>query len=948
MADAGWLWPIDQPMFRSSPQALICILLAAFLCAAGVPLVAAQENFVSKIGVAMLQAGPGTVSGSEARDRLVKSLKERKPDKKSHLRLDAVALDATSQQEAMAEAREKTCEFVLFTRLSNLETNYRYSTSNGGQDMPVFNATVEYQLDRLSDGSGFPSGSIKAEDPSASQEAVWQTLSQIASKVASQVASGKGTPDAPAIAAAPVTAVGTATTQEMPLAPDSCAWLPSGIAHADALRAACEYAITLPEKMPNFVCGQETARYRGNSGAPVDLISASVRYEDGKESYSDVKINGRPPSGLDQTSGLRSTGEFGGDLQNIFDLTNNALFVYAREGQAGERTAWIFDYRVAEQKIPLWRIRDQNQVVAPPYTGELWLDQRDSSVLRFHSAAWAMPPAFSMKSVDLQIDYKRIAFGDGTNFVLPVGSTLTTVFSGAETSRNTVQFRDCHKFRARGRLVLKSESGPAGAGTAALPPDTASLNKELEDNEAIYASIREQTLRESETRRELEQKQMLDAVNASTIQRYAELRKEQQEIAAQQQAVARSVAAAAAADSAAKTVLRVSARLVLVSVVLRDASGHAVGNLRQQNFRLFDEGKPQMITHFSMETSASGASPLANKQEEAGAPAGTGSSVQAVTSPSVPPAAERDTAYLFDDVHASFADLASARDAATRYLGSLKEGERAAVFTTSGTVAVDFTGDREKLLAGLQGLRPHAIIPESSCPPISYYMADLMVNQGDLEANGVAVEEALECAFHGMGTGAERAQAQRLASAKAFEVLNAGNLESKNALAILKSVIRRTESMPGRRSIVLISPGFLAVTADMRQDVMEIVDRALHAGIVVNTMDARGLFTVGLSGNSGHLGTDRLQFDTAESQARNDVMFEFASGTGGVFFHSNNDLEEGFRRTAAAPEFVYVLGFSPQKLDGKFHKLKVTLNDAGNFDVQARRGYYALKPAVAK
>jgi hypothetical protein len=75
------------------------------------------------------------------------------------------------------------------------------------------------------------------------------------------------------------------------------------------------------------------------------------------------------------------------------------------------------------------------------------------------------------------------------------------------------------------------------------------------------------------------------------------------------------------------------------------------------------------------------------------------------------------------------------------------------------------------------------------------------------------------------------------------------------------------------------------------------------------------------------------------------VLGEFADGTGGTYFHNNNDLEEGFRRIASAPEFYYVLGFSPQnlKLDGRYHKLKVTLKDQQKFTLQARRGYYAPK-----
>ena len=74
-------------------------------------------------------------------------------------------------------------------------------------------------------------------------------------------------------------------------------------------------------------------------------------------------------------------------------------------------------------------------------------------------------------------------------------------------------------------------------------------------------------------------------------------------------------------------------------------------------------------------------------------------------------------------------------------------------------------------------------------------------------------------------------------------------------------------------------------------------------------------------------------------------MEELADATGGRYFHNNNDLKAGFAQVAAAPEFVYVLGFSPQnlKLDGAYHALKVTLKMSHGLDLQARRGYYAPK-----
>ena len=54
---------------------------------------------------------------------------------------------------------------------------------------------------------------------------------------------------------------------------------------------------------------------------------------------------------------------------------------------------------------------------------------------------------------------------------------------------------------------------------------------------------------------------------------------------------------------------------------------------------------------------------------------------------------------------------------------------------------------------------------------------------------------------------------------------------------------------------------------------------------------------------------------------------------------------EGLDMVAARPEFIYVLGFSPQNLkyDGSYHALKVTLKDPKGFNVQARRGFYAPK-----
>ena len=227
------------------------------------------------------------------------------------------------------------------------------------------------------------------------------------------------------------------------------------------------------------------------------------------------------------------------------------------------------------------------------------------------------------------------------------------------------------------------------------------------------------------------------------------------------------------------------------------------------------------------------------------------------------------------------------------------------------------------------------------------YMADLIVNQNDLDTLALATKDAVNCAFSGMAHNAsDMERAERVAKQAAMEVLNANSAELQSTFGILREVVQRTAATPGSRSIVLVSPGFLTQTPDTRQAVAELIDRALHANIIVNTLNVAGLTTPTPAPNASHPADPVMSSRLAREEAldRTDVLANLAYSTGGTYFHNNNDLDEGFRRTADSPEYIYVLGFSPQKLDGKFHKLKVTLKGTESLAVQARQGYYALKP----
>jgi VWFA-related protein len=376
---------------------------------------------------------------------------------------------------------------------------------------------------------------------------------------------------------------------------------------------------------------------------------------------------------------------------------------------------------------------------------------------------------------------------------------------------------------------------------------------------------------------------------------------------------------------------RVRVNLVLVRVVVRDSNGKVVSNLKKEDFQLADNRKLQIISSFSMETAASHVPTVKMDSEE---PTSAGTPVKA---PELP---QRFVTLFFDDLHLSTQDVLLSRQAATKLFAAMGAGDRLAILTTSGQVSQDFTADREKLSDALERITPRPLLQNSSidCPPMTFYEAYEIIDANDPTAMQVAVQDVVNCT--GMTQGA-----QTLAQAAAQRELNLGESQLQFTFQNLEAVIRRMSALPGQRVIVMMSPGFF-LTPSMQQS-SEIIDRATKANIVINTIDARGLYTPAMfdAANSATLTPLKMQFALLEETAQNDVLAELADGTGGVFFHNRNDIDQGLLQAAAEPEASYVLGFAPQnlKLDGKYHHLKVTLANKQKWALQARHGYFAPK-----
>jgi len=388
--------------------------------------------------------------------------------------------------------------------------------------------------------------------------------------------------------------------------------------------------------------------------------------------------------------------------------------------------------------------------------------------------------------------------------------------------------------------------------------------------------------------------------------------------------------------------IEVKVNRVLVPVVVRDAQGRTVGTLSKEDFQVFDKNEPQTIAAFALQTRGTTKSGTENTNPSPTIPN------DSKPSSTVP---ERFTAFLIDDLHLSTSDLGQVQKLGMKMLaGSLTDSDMAAVVSISG-INSGLTRDRAVLEEAIMKLKSQPLYRHEGrqCPDVDYYNADLIENKRDSAALEAAVQQTLACA--NLDPKTMRNVAENMVRSAAANTVATGDQDIRVTLAEIREFVRKMDTLPGQRTLILVSPGFLTLTPEAMNWKTEILDLAARSNVTISALDVRGLYTT-------EIGADERGPDSAaamqtgnESQSHRasmalneDVMAELADGSGGKYFHNNNDLEKGFRDLATVAEYVYVLELPLDhvKSDGKYHPLKVKVDREG-LQVQARRGYFAPK-----
>ena len=222
------------------------------------------------------------------------------------------------------------------------------------------------------------------------------------------------------------------------------------------IERAREAAFQFSQKLPNFVCQEFMSRFtqrgRGEK-VPQDLVSAEIVYEDGQESYRNVKINDRPTDKpLQQIDGSWSTGEFASILLDLFHPATHAQFRSGGASPISGFNAQVYDFQVQSENSH-WMLHAGSQNVSPVYAGSVWIDPNSARVLRIEMQASNIPSDFPMETVETALDYANVTLGE-TSFLLPVHAEALGCERGTSNcSHNIIDFRNYHEFKSEIKIL---------------------------------------------------------------------------------------------------------------------------------------------------------------------------------------------------------------------------------------------------------------------------------------------------------------------------------------------------------------------------------------------------------------------------------------------------------------------------------------------------------------
>lgn len=387
-------------------------------------------------------------------------------------------------------------------------------------------------------------------------------------------------------------------------------------------------------------------------------------------------------------------------------------------------------------------------------------------------------------------------------------------------------------------------------------------------------------------------------------------------------------------------VVKISTTLIQVDVTVTDGKGVPIKDLKPEEVQIYENGQKQNITNFSfVSNDLTVNEPVKIKNEK--------SDPLAVAPPPMtirPEQVKRTIALVVDDLTLSFESVYYVKRALKKFVDEqMRDGDLVAIIRTGAGIGAlqQFTADKRQLYAAIDKVRWN---PAGS---------------GKIGAFSPIESTPLEKA---KASGADVSDEELAAEKNSIQSNNdfRNDIFATGTLGALNFIVKGMKELPGRKSVMLMSDGFKLYTQgeDGFKDTSRVfnslkvlIDLANRSSVVVYTMDARGLQTLGLSAEDD---TSDLSGEQTESKLsdRRDELFDTQDGlnylahqTGGLAIRNNNDLSGGIRKMLNDQSY-YLVAYAPDAetfdpLKRKFNKFAVKVTRPGAH-VRYRSGFFGV------
>jgi VWFA-related protein len=377
------------------------------------------------------------------------------------------------------------------------------------------------------------------------------------------------------------------------------------------------------------------------------------------------------------------------------------------------------------------------------------------------------------------------------------------------------------------------------------------------------------------------------------------------------------------ADDTSGFTLSMKVQLVVEAVVVKDKQGNFIQGLTAKDFNILENGVPQTVHFCEHQDLAALSTPLpASKSADEDIKL-----YKRLSHTRVAPEAPDSQEYKNRRLLALYFDMTAMHpDDQLRALRAAEQFIRTQMTTVDlvsilrfqgGSVDIlqDFTADRNKLLSILETM----IVGEG---------------QGTVEVPGDASSVDTGAAFGQDDT--------------EFNVFN-----TDRQLSALQTAARMLGQLNEKKSLIYFASGLRLNGLDNQAQLHATVDAAIKAGVSFWPIDARGLVaqaplgdaSQGSQGNASIYTGAAAAAVTTNFQQSQDTLYSLAGDTGGKVLLDNNDLDRGIVQAQQAISDYYLIGYYTTNTDknGKFRRVRISLNNNANAELNYRQGYYADK-----